>query len=351
MASTMYSILRAILFRFDPEKAHDIALNLLEMVLRIPLIGCLLKKSFQSGPQRPVLFAGITFPNIVGLAAGFDKDAKRLHLWKTLGFGHVEVGTVTPKPQSGNPQPRLFRLVNDRAIINRMGFNNEGVDAMVQRLKKRPKGLIVGGNIGKNKDTPNEFALDDYVLSFEKLYPYVDYITVNVSSPNTPGLRDLQTESFLLPLFEKLDLLRSQMESFKPIFLKIAPDFQLKGLKALANTIKKLPIQGVIATNTTVSRDRLSMPTKDLEKLGAGGLSGAPLLEASNAVLATLSIELGNKMPIIGVGGIFNGIDASEKLTRGASLIQVYTGFIYEGPWIVRNILKEISFEESYLVD
>ena len=347
----MYRLIKFLLFLLPPEKAHDVALNLIELALRIPVIGAGFKRSFNSGPQKSVEFAGIRFPNIIGLAAGFDKDAKRLSLWKALGFGHVEVGTVTPKAQPGNPKPRLFRLVDDRAVINRMGFNNGGVDAMVERLKKRPEGLIVGGNIGKNKDTPNEFAIEDYVICFEKLYPYVDYITVNVSSPNTPGLRDLQTESFLVPLFEKLNALRAEKSSFKPIFLKIAPDFQLKAIKQLAKIIKKLPIQGLIATTTTVSRDRLDLSKKEVEKIGAGGLSGAPLFEASNAILATLSIELGNTMPIVGVGGIFNGFDVAEKLTRGAGLVQVYTGFIYEGPWIVRNILNELTFEDSFLID
>ena len=342
----MYRLIKFLLFLLPPEKAHDVALNLIELALRIPVVGSTFKRSFNSGPQRSVDFAGITFPNIVGLAAGFDKDAKRLSLWKALGFCHVEVGTVTPKSQPGNPKPRLFRLVDDRAVINRMGFNNGGVDAMVERLKKRPEGLIVGGNIGKNKDTPNESAIEDYIICFEKLYPYVDYITVNVSSPNTPGLRDLQTESFLVPLFDKLNTLRSEKAIFKPIFLKIAPDFQSEALKQLAKIIKKLPIQGIIATNTTISRDRLNVSQKDLEQIGAGGLSGAPLFEASNTILATLSIELGNSMPIIGVGGIFNGFDVSEKLTRGAGLVQVYTGFIYEGPWIVRNILKELRFDD-----
>jgi dihydroorotate dehydrogenase len=347
----MYRLIKFLLFLLPPEKAHDVALNLIELALRIPVIGAAFKRSFNSGLQKSVEFAGIRFPNIIGLAAGFDKDAKRLSLWKALGFGHVEVGTVTPKAQPGNLKPRLFRLVDDRAVINRMGFNNGGVDAMVERLKKRPEGLIVGGNIGKNKDTPNEFAIEDYVICFEKLYPYVDYITVNVSSPNTPGLRDLQTESFLVPLFEKLNALRSEKSTFKPIFLKIAPDFQLKAIKQLAKIIKKLPIQGLIATNTTVSRDRLDLSKKEVEKIGAGGLSGAPLFEASNAILATLSIELGNTMPIVGVGGIFNGFDVAEKLTRGAGLVQVYTGFIYEGPWIVRNILNELTFEDSFLID
>lgn len=341
----MYQIVRFILFLLSPERAHEVALSLMEAAFRIPVLNSLMRMYVKPVGSKPVEFAGITFPNIVGLAAGFDKDAKHLNLWKDLGFGHVEVGTVTPVGQSGNPKPRLFRLVQDQAIINRMGFNNQGIDPMVERLKKRPKGLIVGGNIGKNKETPNEFAEDDYIICFEKIYDHVDYITVNVSSPNTPGLRDLQTEAFLVPLFEKLNQIRSQRSTFKPILIKIAPDFQLSGLKKLVAVIKKLNVQGVIATNTTVSRDGLNTNHDELEKIGAGGLSGLPLFEASNAILASLSIELGSKIPLIGVGGIFNGDDATEKLMRGASLLQVYTGFIYEGPRIVRNILKDIQYE------
>ncbi len=314
------------------------------MALRWPILGPFLRKSFHSDKHKPIVFAGITFPNILGLAAGFDKDAKRLTLWKTLGFGHVEVGTVTPKPQSGNPKPRLFRIPDDHALINRMGFNNQGVDAIVERLKKRPEGLIVGGNIGKNKDTPNEQAVEDYVICFTKMYDYVDYITVNVSSPNTPGLRDLQSEAFLVPLFDELNAIRNTKEKFKPIFLKISPDFQLIAIKNLVQILKKINVQGIIATNTTVSRDKLRIGQIEIEKIGAGGMSGAPLFEPSNAILATLSIELGNSLPIIGVGGVFNAEDASEKLLRGAHLIQVYTGFVYEGPWIVKNILKDIHY-------
>ena len=342
----MYHLIKFFLFLLPPERAHVVALNLIRLGLQTPVLGYLLKRSFNSGVQKPIEFAGIHFPNIVGLAAGFDKDAKHLALWKQLGFGHVEVGTVTPKAQAGNPKPRLFRIVSDKAIINRMGFNNEGVDRMVERLKLRPDGLIVGGNIGKNKDTPNEFAVEDYRICFEKLYDHVDYITVNVSSPNTPGLRDLQSEEFLVPLFETLDTIRKTKSEFKPIFLKIAPDFQRSGLKILGATIKKLNIQGLIATNTTVSRNRLDMSEKEIQKFGPGGLSGAPLLEDSNAILAALSIEVGSNIPIIGVGGIFNGIDATEKLERGASLVQIYSGFVYEGPWIVRNILRDIMYND-----
>jgi len=342
----MYHLIKIFLFLLPPEKAHEVALNLIGVGLKTPVLGGILRNSFNSGKQKGIEFAGIKFPNVIGLAAGFDKDAKHLALWKQLGFGHVEVGTVTPKAQPGNPKPRLFRLVSDQAIINRMGFNNEGVDGMVERLKYRPENLIVGGNIGKNKDTPNDAAIEDYRICFEKLYDYVDYITVNVSSPNTPGLRDLQSEEFLVPLFETLDTIRKTKSEFKPIFLKIAPDFQRSGLKILGATIKKLNIQGLIATNTTVSRNRLDMSEKEIQKFGPGGLSGAPLLEDSNAILAALSIEVGSNIPIIGVGGIFNGIDATEKLERGASLVQIYSGFVYEGPWIVRNILRDITYND-----
>lgn len=341
----MYAIIKFFLFLMSPERAHEVALNLIRTGLKTPVLSYFLKKSFNSGAQKPIEFGGITFPNLVGLAAGFDKDAKYLQLWKDLGFGHVEVGTVTPKGQPGNPKPRLFRLVGDKAIINRMGFNNQGVDRMVMRLKKRPESLIVGGNIGKNKDTPNEFASEDYRICFEKLYDNVDYITVNVSSPNTPGLRDLQTEDFLVPLFQELDKIRTERSEFKPIFLKIAPDFHLSELKVLAKTLKKLPIQGLIATNTTISRNNLDLSEKEINQIGTGGLSGAPLLEGSNAILAAVSIELGSSIPLIGVGGIFNGFDATEKLERGASLVQVYSGFVYEGPWIVKNILNQVSYD------
>lgn len=340
----MYSLIKFCLFLLPPEKAHDVALNLIESVLQWPVIGQMIKNNLKSDKQVPVTVAGITFPNMVGLAAGFDKDAKRLHLLKEFGFGHVEVGTVTPKPQPGNPQPRLFRIPQDYALINRMGFNNQGVDAMVERLKNRPEGLIVGGNIGKNKNTPNENAIDDYVYCFEKLYDYVDYIAVNISSPNTPGLRDLQEETFIVGLFTELHKIRAEKSVSKPIFLKLAPDFQLNAIKNLVKIIKKAGVDGVIATNTTISREKLSISSAEIEKIGAGGLSGQPVFEASNAMLASLSIELGGQIPIIGVGGIFNGQDASEKIIRGANLLQVYTGFVYEGPWIVKNILDSINY-------
>ena len=340
----MYSIIKFFLFLLPPEKAHDIALNLMQSALKWPIIGTLLRRSFKIENPIPVTVAGITFPNILGLAAGFDKDAKRLHLLKEFGFGFVEVGTVTPKAQKGNPKPRLFRIPNNLALINRMGFNNEGIDKMVERLKNRPEGLIVGGNIGKNKTTPNDKASIDYVFCFEKIYDYVDYIVVNISSPNTPGLRDLQEESFIVGLFSELQKIRAQRTVYKPIFLKLSPDFQFSAIRDLVKIITKAKVDGIVATNTTISRDKLTISEKEIEKIGPGGLSGQPIFESSNSILATLSIELGGQIPIIGVGGIFNGIDATEKLVRGANLIQIYTGFVYEGPWIVKNILKDINY-------
>jgi len=227
-----------------------------------------------------------------------------------------------------------------------MGFNNDGVSSMVERLKKRPKGLIIGGNIGKNKVTPNEEAANDYVYCFEELYDHVDYITVNVSSPNTPGLRDLQNESFLVPLFEKLDAIRKKRNIFKPIFLKIAPDFQPAELKNLVSVIKKLPIQGIIATNTTISRDKLEASEKLIQEIGSGGLSGKPLFEASTSIQSNLYRAIGADIPIIGVGGIFTVEEANKKIKRGARLIQIYTGFVYKGPWVVKSIIDGLKFED-----
>jgi dihydroorotate dehydrogenase len=284
--------------------------------------------------------AGITFPNTIGLAAGFDKNAKWLHLLKDLGFGHVEIGTVTPVAQPGNPAPRLFRLPQDNALINRMGFNNDGIDAVVERLKNRPVGLVVGGNIGKNKITPNEQAANDYTTAFDKIYDYVDYLVVNISSPNTPGLRDLQEDEFICDLFAKLHVIRTEKRIWKPIFLKIAPDFKQSQVHTLIDTIKKAKVDGVIATNTTIDRSNLNTSQAKIEKIGAGGLSGKPVYESSNTILGFLAMELGGQIPLIGVGGVFTKEDYEGKLSRGASLVQVYTGFVYIGPRIVRKILS-----------
>ncbi|MBL7811016.1 MAG: quinone-dependent dihydroorotate dehydrogenase [Bacteroidetes bacterium] len=335
----MYKAIRFIFFLFSPEKAHYLAMDLLNIALKIPGLNSWLHSSFKPKNAHPVEFLGISFPNAVGLAAGFDKNARWLRLLKALGFGHVEVGTVTPKPQDGNPKPRLFRLKPDLALINRMGFNNEGVDAMVERLKKRPKGLIVGGNIGKNKVTPNEQAIDDYLHCFEKLYPWVDYLVVNVSSPNTPGLRELQDKAFLGNLFDTLHDMRNRYEVQKPILLKIAPDLAQEGLDEIIETVKQHHIEGLIATNTTISRDGLKTRKTELETIGAGGLSGKPVFDRSNEVLRYLRQHLGDQYPLVGVGGVFTAEDRRKKQQDGAQLVQIYTGFIYQGPWIVKDLL------------
>ena len=336
----MYSLLRFFLFMFPPEKAHYLAMDLLSIGLKLPVIRNILKHQYQSNTQHPVTFLGINFPNPIGLAAGFDKDARWLHLLKNLGFGFVEVGTVTPLPQDGNPKPRLFRLKKDLALINRMGFNNQGIDAMVTRLKNRPEGLIVGGNIGKNKVTPNDKAIEDYRICFEKIYPWVDYIVVNVSSPNTPGLRELQEKEFLTNLFRELHALRSQYETQKPILLKIAPDLTPEALQEIADTVQECDIEGIIATNTTISRERLICNKETLDAIGAGGLSGAPVREKSNEVIAQLRQKLGKDYPVMGVGGIFTAKDIREKKAAGANLYQVYTGFVYQGPGMVKQLLS-----------
>jgi dihydroorotate dehydrogenase len=290
--------------------------------------------------ERHIL--GLTFPNPVGLAAGFDKDARMIDEMTNLGFGFIEIGTVTPKAQDGNPKPRLFRLPQDKAIVNRMGFNNQGVDAAVTRLKNRSKGVIVGGNIGKNKSTPNETAIEDYKICFESLYPYVDYFVVNVSSPNTPGLRELQEREPLRQLMTTIKSMSSKKEKPKPVLLKIAPDLNQSQLDDIVDILISSGTDGVIATNTTISRDTLQTSTQEIERIGNGGLSGAPLTARSNEVIRYLRAKLGREYPIIGVGGIMTPQDAVDKLEAGANLVQVYTGFIYEGPSFVRDINKQI---------
>ena len=286
---------------------------------------------------------GIKFPNKVGLAAGFDKNAKYLHELACLGFGHIEIGTVTPLPQEGNDKPRLFRLLRDKAIINRMGFNNDGMDAIVKRLKNRPKGLIVGGNIGKNKITPNEAATSDYVKCFNALFHEVDYFTVNVSSPNTPGLRALQDKEPLMELLNELQIINNAKPNRKPILLKIAPDLTELQLDDIVEIVTSTKIDGVIATNTTIDRNNLSTAEAEVTTIGAGGLSGKPLTKKSTSVISYLNKKSNGSISIIGVGGIMNAIDAKEKLQSGAALVQVYTGFIYEGPALAKNINKGLT--------
>ncbi len=340
----MYKLfIKPILFLFPPEKAHHFTLLLLKLVLAIPIIGHLFRAFFRFKNQKlQKNVFGLKFENPVGLAAGFDKEGQHFKAMSNLGFGFIEVGTVTPKGQPGNPKPRMFRLPKDSGLINRMGFNNEGVDALVERLKNRPKNLIIGGNIGKNKTTPNENATDDYVICFEKLFPYVDYFVVNVSSPNTPNLRALQDKEPLTKLLSKLQELNYQKSSSKPILLKIAPDLNFEQLDDIIEIVNVTKIAGIIATNTTISREGLAESVERIESIGAGGLSGKPVRQRSTAVIRYLSEKTNGKLKIIGVGGISSPADAIEKFEAGASLIQVYTGMIYEGPSFIKNINKAI---------
>lgn len=287
---------------------------------------------------------GLTFKNPVGLAAGFDKDGKHYEAMSHLGFGFIEIGTVTPKPQIGNPQPRLFRLPKDEALINRMGFNNEGVEALVERLKKgKPENIIIGGNIGKNKVTPNEQATQDYAYCFNALFPYVDYFVVNVSSPNTPGLRELQEKEPLTKLLGMLQVLNISTAAPKPILLKIAPDLTNEQLDDIIEIVGQTNIAGIIAANTTIDRSRLQTPTSKIEKIGNGGLSGQPVKSRATEVIQYLSQKSDGELPIIAVGGIASAKDAKEKLDAGASLVQVYTGLVYEGPGLIKKICSGLS--------
>lgn len=285
---------------------------------------------------------GIRFTNPVGLAAGFDKDAKLIDELACFGFGFIEIGTLTPRPQPGNDKPRLFRLPADKGLINRLGFNNGGVSAAAQRLVKRKSNVIVGGNIGKNKVTPNENAFDDYKICFEELYPHVDYFVVNVSSPNTPGLRELQEKEPLKKLLTGVKQLSLNKPTPKPILLKIAPDLTDTQLADIVEILIDTKTDGVIATNTTITREGLSTDAKEIERIGNGGLSGKPLAARSNEVISFLRLRLGKNYPIIGVGGIMSSDDALAKISAGADLIQIYTGFVYEGPGFVKKLNEAI---------
>lgn len=333
------SIIRPILFRFDPEEVHYFTFNILK---KFPfLTKFLVGKSPEDKRLEREVF-GLKFKNPVGLAAGFDKDAKMFKELSDLGFGFIEIGTLTPKAQEGNPRKRLFRLKDDAAIINRMGFNNGGVDAAVERLKKN-KNVLIGGNIGKNKVTANDEAVNDYILCYEKLLPYVDYFVVNVSSPNTPNLRALQEKEPLTQLLSTLQQLNSKKEKAKPILLKIAPDLSDDQLLDIIDIVQETQIAGVIATNTTLSRENLISENK----IETGGLSGKPLTKRSTEVIRFLSEKSGKAFPIIGVGGIHSAEDALEKLDAGASLIQLYTGFIYEGPELIQQINEKLLQREK----
>ena len=331
-------IICPILFQFDPEKVHHFTFSVIKTTFKIPLIKNVVRSiySVEKESLKKELF-GLKFKNPIGLAAGFDKNAKLIDALACFGFGFIEIGTVTPKPQAGNPKKRLFRLPKDKAIINRMGFNNDGVDVVVERLKKVKSDVIIGGNIGKNKVTPNEKAVDDYVICFNKLFDYVHYFVVNVSSPNTPNLRALQDKKPLSKILNSLQEINHKKEKRKPILLKIAPDLTETQLLDIIEIVETTKIDGIIATNTTIERKNLHSDSKD----EIGGLSGKPVREKSTKVIQFLTENSKASFPIIGVGGIFNANDAKEKVTAGADLIQVFTGFIYEGPKMIKNILKQ----------
>ena len=335
----MYKLfIRPFLFSLDPEKAHHFTFKYLKFVHKIPLVPLLIRKIYNV--EHPSLHRevfGLHFKNPIGLAAGLDKDAKLYKELANLGFGFIEIGTITPKPQLGNPKKRLFRLLEDQGIINRMGFNNEGVEAAVKRLKKNTN-VLIGGNIGKNKTTPNEEAVNDYLICFEQLFNYVDYFVVNVSSPNTPNLRILQEKEPLKQLLSTLQNTNLTHKNPKPILLKIAPDLTDEQLLDIIEIVQETHIAGVIATNTTIGREGL---VSDNQK-ETGGLSGKPLKNRSTEVIRFLSEKSNHAFPIIGVGGIFSETDALEKLEAGASLIQLYTGFIYEGAGLIKRINKQL---------
>jgi dihydroorotate dehydrogenase len=336
----MYELIKPLFFKFDPENIHHVVTGGLRRVNQIWGVKYLLKKLYQFEDkrlEREVM--GLKFKNPLGLAAGFDKNGTLIEDFAELGFGFIEIGTVTPLPQPGNEKPRMFRLPQDQGLINRMGFNNQGVDVVAARLKQVDrKGLIIGGNIGKNKKTPNEDAVNDYIKCFDRLFDVVDYFVVNVSSPNTPGLRELQEKEPLKNILNALQQRNMKDGVSRPILLKIAPDLTNSQLDDIIEIVSETKITGVIATNTTLSRENLiSSPTL---KNQSGGLSGKPLSERSTEVIRYLSEKSNKSFVIIGVGGIHSAADALEKIEAGASLIQIYTGFIYEGPALIKRILK-----------
>ena len=379
----MYAILRSILFMFDAEKVHHFSMNGLRLLCSVGFIKKIIAKQFSgfrnlelgnqyTSPQIPnskFLILGLPFKNPVGLAAGFDKNAKYLNELEALGFGFVEIGTVTPLPQDGNPMPRLFRLPKDKALINRMGFNNEGVEAVAERLKiwKKAVGnkqlatkqdierknttncklqtanckLIIGGNIGKNKVTPNENAWKDYEICFNALHDYVDYFVVNVSSPNTPGLRELQEKEPLKKILVHLQNLNKNFTKQKPILLKIAPDLTQSQIDDVIDLSQEISLDGLVVANTSI--DRSNLVTQNIETIGAGGLSGLPIKKRATEIVEYISQKTNGVIPIIASGGIFTGKDAQEALKAGASLVQVWTGFVYEGPAIVKNICRYLA--------
>ncbi len=366
----MYKLLRSILFFFPPEWVHYFSMNSLKLLCTNGLKKIITSLYKPKGNNEYSIF-NIQFPNKVGLGAGFDKNAKYLRELECLGFGFVEIGTVTPLPQAGNDKPRLFRLPKDKALINRMGFNNDGVKEVAKRLKEWRKSrellvvsqkstatgsrltthdsrLIIGGNIGKNKMTPNEDAWKDYEICFRELHPYVDYFVVNVSSPNTPGLRELQEKESLRKILSHLQMINAtflQTHVAKPILLKIAPDLTTEQIDDVIDLALEIKLDGLVATNTTINREQLQTTNYQLQTIGNGGLSGLPLKQRSTEVVKYICERTNGKIPVIASGGIFTGEDAKEKIEAGASLVQVWTGFIYEGPVIVKKICKKLNIQ------
>jgi len=343
----MYSIIRKILFFFEPEQVHHWVMKRLLFAYKVPFLRNRLRAAYTlNNKALSRTLWGIDFPNPVGLAGGFDKNAEYTDPLSCLGFGFVEIGTVTPRPQPGNPRPRLFRLPADKALLNRMGFNNEGAAYAASQLQQRKEKIIVGGNIGKNKDTPNVDAISDYEKCFNTLYDYVDFFIVNVSSPNTPGLRELQDKEPLTRLLSRLlEMNKERTESGsrpigKPILLKIAPDLTNEQLDDIIDIVKNTGLHGIVATNTTISRYGLCTPGDKISQYGAGGISGMPVRARSTEVVSYIHKKSGGQIPIIASGGIFTAADALEKINAGASLVQLYTGFIYEGPRVARNICE-----------
>jgi len=337
------SIIRPLLFSLDPEKAHDLTFKALKLGQALPAIpqlveaACVIKNTKL---ERDVF--GLHFPNPVGLAAGLDKNAVAYEMFGRMGFGFVEIGTVTPKPQTGNPKPRLFRLVDDKGLINRMGFNNLGAAHAVEQLKKRKRNMVVGGNIGKNTATPNEDAVADYVYCFNQLFDYVDYFVVNVSCPNVANLHKLQDTDSLNQILEAVQSINLKKENPKPVLLKIAPDLTHGQLDEIVEIVHSSKIAGLVASNTTTWRTGLSISEERIKEIGNGGLSGGPLTSRSTEMIRYISEKSGGSIPIIGVGGILTVQDALERLKAGASLIQLYTGFIYSGTGLVKDICKSL---------
>ncbi len=343
MALLPYGLIRQIVFRFEPETAHEFSLKTLNLLHRLKLIPLVFGRASHTMSKPPVNVMGINFPNRVGLAAGLDKDGEYFQALSECGFGFVEIGTVTPKPQPGNEKPRLFRIEDAQAIINRMGFNNKGVDHLVENVKRSGFKGVLGINIGKNKTTPEDEAVNDYLICLEKVYEHADYVTINISSPNTPGLRDLQFGETLDQLLAALKLkqkeLTRQHDKYVPLVVKIAPDIDDDGLKELSKTFIKHAIDGVIVSNTTLSREGVEgLPHTD----EAGGLSGVPLKERADHALQVMAVHLNGDIPIIAVGGISSPENAERKIQLGASLVQIYTGFIYQGPALVHACVERL---------